>query len=333
MGITVHDALSLDMRYDRPEYDEYATAFSGFYKGKMTKFKTGENPDGSEYMFSTYKTSCRKVWGIRWKSKEDMEITKFKAGGKNIKKTRKLTASREGLYKDKIVTQINMDYSKDGKYTTTKDEVYTVKSSSKQAQPMGPVMADDDWFPYYLDDPSWNGTTGDFYGTEHNAITNIISDNEAYIDGVFKQSGHINTYDGQDVDVDSSLLRTYTKHITTDADHVYISQDITETVINSPLSRDYVQNWRTEYTATFKKGRWKNVSENISTIGTYDYARWYQDYRESQKDSMGSTTSLNAENKGGKVDRVVNREEQATKVAKVASHPTSNRTKDTQNHR
>ncbi|MBR5623514.1 hypothetical protein IKW72_00705 [bacterium] len=154
--------------------------------------------------------------------------------------------------------------------------MYSNKPTKKDARPTGPYVADDNWFPHDLTE-KYEGLSASFYGTEHNAVTNIISDNEAYITGTLRQTGHIDDYLGYKVDEDASLLRTYTQHITTDADHVYIEQEMTENTQNDP---DYnsQHTYQTQYTATFKKGHWEGEKEAISKVSNHDIAPWCKNY-------------------------------------------------------
>lgn len=143
---------------------------------------------------------------------------------------------------------------------------------------MGPFVMDD-WFPDRMTTTSHHRRR--FFGTEHNAITNVISDNEAYITGTISQTGHIDEYDDEKVDEDSSLLRTYTQHITTDADHVYVEQEITENAKNASMWDAQII-YQTQYTATFKKGRWKGETETISQTSNGQLADWRIKQRLSQ---------------------------------------------------
>ena len=192
-GLTVKEAMSMDMRYDRPDYDAYVSAFVGFYKSKITKHTTGKKPDGSTYNFWRTKFSCPNVWAIKWQAKDDQEIVRSKIL-ETIDETSTLKARREGLYKDKVITQSHAENPRDRSSATIQATGnYLVKPSSKKAQPMGPY-APDDWFAKWMD-PRW-GIEGKVYDVEHNAVTNIVSDNEAYITGTILHSGHIDTYYG-----------------------------------------------------------------------------------------------------------------------------------------
>ena len=154
------------------------------------------------------------------------------------------------------------------------DETFESFCKKKDRRPYGPYVVDD-WFPDGLIENSW--LSARFGGTEHNAVTNVISDNEAYITGTVSQTGHVDEYNGYKVDEDASLLRTYTQHITTDADHVYIEQEITENTQNDPCYNSQ-NTYQTQYTATFKKGRFKNEKETISKVSQRERAPWVVKY-------------------------------------------------------
>ena len=157
--------------------------------------------------------------------------------------------------------------------------IYSNKPTKKDARPTGPYVVED-WFPDDLTN-LYKRVSASFYGTEHNAVTNIISDNEAYITGTIRQTGHIDSYKSHKdkdykVDEDASLLRTYTQHITTDADHVYIEQEITENTQNDAIYNSQ-STYQAQYTATFKNGCWKGEKETISKESNRDISQWLLD--------------------------------------------------------
>lgn len=151
------------------------------------------------------------------------------------------------------------------------DEDYTGKPKGRGQRPLGPYVVYD-WFSDELYSNEWQNAQ--FYGTEETAITNVISDNEAYITRTIRQSGWIQEYMGDVVEEPSSLLRVYNMHITTDADHVYIHQDINETSQNA-FADNNQNNYTTDYTATFKGGRYKNEKETIKKDEHSQTASWY----------------------------------------------------------
>ena len=154
--------------------------------------------------------------------------------------------------------------------------IYSNKPTKKDARPTGPYVVED-WFPDSMTNLYKRiALAASFYGTEHNAITNIISDNEAYITGTISQTGHIDEFREKIVDEDASLLRTYTQHITTDADHVYIEQEIIENTQNDPVYNSQ-STYQAQYTATFKKGHWKGEKETISKVSNRDMSQWLLD--------------------------------------------------------
>lgn len=186
-----------------------------------------------------------------------------------------------GEYKETTTTHRQEKHISDGigttNYTKNIQETYTVKPLKKSARPMSPLVVDD-WFPGHHETAfRYNA---DFYGTEHTAVTNIISDNEAYITGTIRQSGYINGCNGFVVEEPTSLVRTYTQHITTDADHVYVTQDINE---KSQFAFNEERSFRTQYTAQYKKGRWKNATETISNVAQGSATPWLINYHNSLK--------------------------------------------------
>lgn len=279
LGITVQEAMSLGFRYDRPSYDVYKHDFADYYHARYKKSKTSSTtePDGSVRYSDMYMISCPKVWQVRWKSKEYTEGHQKGIEYCILDKQQQLTAWRGRLYKDKIETKIHEEQEGLLAGRATQEDLYKVKPLKKQAHPMGPFTVND-WFPDAIKTNSFYA--GDFYGTEQTSVTNIISDNEAYITRTIQQTGHIHEYLGHKVDEDSFLQRVYDTHITTDADHVYVSQNISETTTNAQASI-IQKNWQTEYTATFKKGRWKESVETVSSTETRHACKWYEEYLKS----------------------------------------------------
>ena len=291
-GVTIHEVLSNDFwsAEHRGTLSYLKDITKGYYKEKW-KWETSKTiiqEDGSELKVNMRVVSCQKSSIASWKSKEwyntiNQENTQDKIT------SFKLTAHRK-MYKEKSQSQnqgqSQLVYSSQfGQLMLDEEEyqhqsVYINKPRKKDVRPIGPYVVED-WFPDAMESRSWQKTQ--FYGTEHTAVTNIISDNEAYITGNISQTGHIDECDGYIVNEDTSLLRTYTQHITTDADHVYVEQEITENVQNDPYYNS--QNiYQTQYTATFKKGRWKEETETISQVSHKEATPWLRKYYDMQNE-------------------------------------------------
>lgn len=291
LGITVHDVLSngfwsaeqrgtekyLQQIVPHPEYTE-----------KTLKFKYKEDENGNITMSWTSVSAGPKVNHTRWKKRWHVDQVRTE---KNIfrKEKSQLIAKRDRMYKEKTTT------IKDDGYSLTYDSednildtyTYTVKPLGLDVRPMGSFVVDD-WFPDSLTRPT---TSAQFYGTEHNAVTNVISDNEAYITGTISQTGHIDEYFDKKMDEPASLLRTYTQHITTDEDHVYVEQEITENTQNDPIYNRQTT-YQTQYTATYKKGRWKGSTETISQMQNAQLADWYIKYMQDRSSSVAGVTKI-----------------------------------------
>lgn len=281
LGITVQEFFNLEPSTLRPSYDRYLKSDRGFYRGKYLNDVTVNYPDGSvkkSYLFKT--TYCGTAWK-RWNAKKWYTSIQSDDEWRSDEKIQ-LTDKRENKYKDKTLTN-KQEHTRFMNHLVTNEvtniqETYTVKGLKKDVHPMGSYVVDD-WFPDRLD-KSW--ITSELYGTEQTAITNIISDNEAYITRTVRQTGYIDTYKGYVVEEPASLLRVYNTHITTDANHVYVDQDIMETSTNSS-GLDYQNNYQTQYTATFnKKGRWKGATETITITQNAQASDWFMNYIKSQ---------------------------------------------------
>ena len=180
--------------------------------------------------------------------------------------------------KEKTITKLHTyDERKYRAYTYNVSETvqttYSNKPTKKDARPTGPYVADDNWFPHYLTE-LYKGLSASFYGTEHNAVTNVISDNEAYITGTVSQTGHMDEYFEYKANADTFCLRTYTQHITTDENHVYVEQEIIE---NSQTMFDKTTTQQIQYVATFKKGRWKGSTETSSGVYQQEAMPWLRE--------------------------------------------------------
>ena len=274
MGITVHDVLSNGFfSSEILETREHLARITD-WKSFLKKEKMIQDEDGKEKRSFVYINKAYAMESVQWKNKslikqwtsEDEKVKTWEDVGKLV--------ARRPLYREKGISD---QYRQEnyGSYFLTNEYlkstgVYTNKPCKKEARPVGPFVVED-WFPDKMATTSYKNCR--FFGTEHNAVTNVISDNEAYITGTISQTGHIDKYDGEKVNRPASLLRTYTQHITTDADHVYVEQEITENAQNAP-QRNSQATWQTQYTATFKKGRWKGSTETFSQTQNSQLADW-----------------------------------------------------------
>ena len=288
MGITVHDVLSNGFWSAEQQSTQLSLQkeTGGYYIERYKKEKTTILEDGSEHYSYLRTISCPKSPVASWRYKKWFnKITNKEKTEQTLHSKSKLISSRP-LYKEKREIQ-ERDQGQlvylPPYYTKVEGEniqqsVYMNKPRKKDARPIGPFVVED-WFPDEMTTESYKSCR--FFGTEHNAVTNIISDNEAYITSTISQTGHIDEYKGEKVNQPASLLRTYTQHITTDADHVYVEQEITENCQNDPFYNSQAT-WQTQYTATFKKGRWKGTTETISQTTNRQLADWYLKQRLSQ---------------------------------------------------
>ena len=280
MGITVHDVLSNGFwsAEQRSTLASLEHETRGYYRERFKKEKTTILEDGSEHYSYLRTISCPKSPVASWRYKRWYDaITNKEKTEETDHSNSKLISSRP-MYKEKLEIQEQGQlqlaylppYYTAVEHQSIQQSVYINKPRKKEARPMGPYVVDD-WFPDEMTTTSYLECR--FFGTEHNAVTNVISDNEAYITGTISQTGHVDKYKGKKADQPASLLRTYTQHITTDADHVYVGQEITENTQNDPYYNSQAT-WQTQYTATFKKGRWKGTTETISKTQNSSLADW-----------------------------------------------------------
>jgi hypothetical protein len=275
MGVTVHDVLSngfwsAEQRADWGQLERDTL----IPKYKILKDKTITDEDGEKF-FSKITTSGVTLSRIHWKNKlcynglkTESEQTEHRV--KKLIATNQVHQQKQNTIMDDYLN-MKPSYEDPTRYRGDVRIDYMSKPRKKEARPIGPYVMED-WFPDKMTTKSYQSCR--FFGTEHNAVTNIISDNEAYITGTISQTGHIDEFEGEKVDEPASLLRTYTQHITTDADHVYVEQEITENCQNNPAC-NVQQTYQTQYTATFKKGRWKGETETISQVSNSQLADWY----------------------------------------------------------
>lgn len=278
-GITVHEVLSHDFwstdveqRLTKAQLTEISD-----WDDKPGKIKEKDNADGTREVFLKSVRLGKTAESTQWKSKEICNT--FFSTAEADKKREKIFVVRHKTNKEKTITSENYEaqITAGNVIASYSDiqEVYKNIPNKKDALPAGSYVVED-WFRSRLENRV-GPSRAQFYGTEHSAVTNIISDNEAYITGTISQAGHIDKYDVYVVDEDASLLRTYTQHITTDADHVYVEQEITENVQNDPCYNSQ-NTYQTQYTATFKKGRWKGENETITITKNSQPSDWLLKY-------------------------------------------------------
>ena len=324
-GITVHDVLSngfwsAEHRGTEAYLQEVARHDP---PSKLVKYREKKDENGNRIISATVRSTGPQINNIRWKQRRKMD--RLENDKTSYEKNRiKLTSQRDKKYKEKTLTVdqayriLKHAYVTNATYTSQED--YMVKAlKSADIRQMGPFVMED-WFP---DSFEAGFLDASFYGTEHNATTNIISDNEAYITRTISQTGHIDSFWDYKVNEDSSLLRTYNTHITTDADHVYVEQQIEENVQNDS-GHDSHETYQTQYTAIFKKGRWKSSQEAISMEGNGYTREWLKNFYEEEYKRDYPVSSVD--------NKVANGVEQGAKVTKVASR-SPQRTKDIQNSR
>lgn len=296
MGITIHDVLSNGFwsAEQRGSY-EYLMKTTG----ENVKRTDGKNPykvleDGTIEGMLIYTLKCPTITNnIRWKRKMWDHYILKKDGTSQYDDKVRLTANRNKTHKEKTLINersdliVTLDEGRRTNAVINGSTAYTVKPLKKDVRPMGPLVGDD-WFPDSVE--KTRNVVGLFYDTEENAVTNVISDNEAYITRTISQSGFIESYgySAYPVNEDATLLRVYNTHITTDADHVYVDQTITENSTNNPFYNQQ-DTYQTQYTATFKKGQWKGSTETITYVTDQQAADWYLNYLKQKQTTQVSS--------------------------------------------
>ena len=295
LGITVHDVLSngfwsAEQRGTHEYLDEATGHNSKCISSRKARYK--ETAEGLE-IIRGWTEKCPYLGGIKWKRKVVENIVET-PGTFQLKMKEKLIATRNKTHKEKTwnyeqKNEKTMRVPGSTRHTNivmNSSATYTVKPLKKGARPMGPLVVDD-WFPNSIE-KTW-GVDGRFYGTEEHAVTNIVSDNEAYITRTVEQTGYLDKYfSGYPVNEDASLLRTYNTHITTDDDHVYVDQTICENSTNNPLYNQQ-DAYQTQYVATFKKGQWKNSTETITQVSNQQGANWWLNYLKQEQTTRVSS--------------------------------------------
>ena len=285
-GITVQDVLSkgfFSVDEQRETLESCKTDEEYGWKWKDLKPK-----NGLERALEKYKSAS---WSTRkWKWKGLWNFANDGASDCMYVLTNKQKHHKEKTKGELHKKQDRLGY---GHYVTTSlsQEVYVGKTKGKGTHPLGPFVVHD-WFPGGMS--SNNVVHAQFNGTEEMAITNVISDCEAYITRTIRQSGWVQDYSGYVVEEPASLLRVYNMHITTDADHIYIHQDINETAQNTPYD-DKQNNYTTDYTATFKKDRCVSEQETIQKDENSQTSDWLIRYYNRNSAADMATTSVNAQ--------------------------------------
>ena len=296
LGVTVHEVVSNgwwseDTRATHAYLDEIAPHPN--INGKMKKLKvtTDENGNPKSTFVVVFKGPA--VAGTRWTARTSE--TRINADEyQSYDRTEKLTARRHKTYKEKSVDK-EQQYGSTyllGDVLWNQQDTYTVKPLKKDARPMGGYVVEERFkdemlFPFNRDFR--------FDGTQEEAITNFVSDSEAYITGTVRQSGYLKSFMGYVIDEQASLLREYTTHITTDVDlkknveYVYIDRKITEITTNEGYSNAQ-RNYEINHVVTFKDGRWKNSRETMTLVSNSQTADWFKEYLKAEENSTATVS-------------------------------------------
>lgn len=283
LGITVHDVFSNGFwsAEHRGTMDYLEKMVPHAVRTKKERVK--ENEDGSCVRSYILVQPSLGRHGVRWKAKSwctDILTADELIYNRTVKLTDKQPGIKECTLMDKQeIEKYSMLYGMTTNIAINTRETYTVKPSERSARPMGPTVIDD-WFQETMQSNKF--CQYQFCGTEETATTNVVADNEAYITRTIRQSGYLNKFFDVVIDEPSSLFRVYNTHITTDEDHVYVDQTISETSTNSDWL-DYQNNYQTQYTATFNaKGRWKGATETITITQNAHASDWAMNYLKSK---------------------------------------------------
>ena len=285
LGVTVHEVLSKGF-FSEAEHRatlESLTAEGGYAR----KVKHLKPKDGMERSVVTYKSASWSPSKWKWKG-----VRSYTNDGEldcvyNLKNKQKHHIEKTKGNQHRTEGYVNDDYVT----TRSAQEMSTIKPRGKGARPLGPFVVYD-WLPDTLSSNEFHNMQ--FNGTEETATTNIVSDTEAYITRTIRQSGWVQDFFGFIVEEPASLLRTYNMHITTDADHVYIHQDINETAQNA-FSLDTQRNYATDYTATFKNDRCVRETETIQKNETDQTSAWLRRYYNGDEATDVATVSVNTQ--------------------------------------
>lgn len=285
-GITVQDVLSKGFF----SVDEQRETFESLEAepGRGRKWKDLKPRDGLERALEKYKSG---PWSTRkWKWKGLWSFANDGASDCVY-----VLTNKQKHHKEKTKGELHKKQDELGRahhvISSVSQESYTGKPKGKGTRPLGPFVVHD-WFPEAVS--SDDIVHYQFNGTEEMAITNVISDCEAYITRTIRQSGWIQDYFGYVVEEPASLLRVYNMHITTDTDHVYIHQDVNEIAQNAPYY-DKQNTYTTDYMATFKKDRCVSEQETIQKDENCQSSDWITRYYNRHSATDMVTTSVQAQ--------------------------------------
>ena len=281
LGVTVHDVLSNGFwsAEQRGTYN-YLSSVTVTRPAKIKKQKSFVDEAGVEHNSKVYVIKPYPYPQIKWKQKVWYNGEKNGEISTAAYEISKLNAKRPEYKEvtDTIITnkkELSQGAMVGSSYTEQSD--YTAKIC-KGAAPISPYVEWDDWFPN-----SMKKDGRSFYGTEDTSVTNIIDDNNAFITRTIKQTGYIHKYNEYLVDEPASLLRVYNTSITTDENHVYVDQYISET---ANYQFDVSKDTEIHYTATSEKGRWKTMTETSTYTYRSEASDWYKDYLKSGTTSV-----------------------------------------------
>lgn len=281
LGITVHDVLSNGFWSTEYRGNQYYLEHTCPTYDRAPSIKRKIYKDGTEKRIIKYKGIYPEVEGIRGKNKKR---TVYIQDNDDISATYQQTiqawrSNRKEKHQTTGEAQLKYNHYN---YLGNEQTYYTAKPTYSGVRPIGPFVVDD-WFRDEMNN-RYNQKAR-FDGTEETATTNIISDTEAVITRTVKQSGYVYEYNKYTVEEPSWLLREYITHITTDENHVYVNQNIKESYKNA-ATFDGEEEYQTQYTATFKNGRFNGETESIQRVTDKDRPTWFDDYSKTKTTSV-----------------------------------------------
>ena len=243
---------------------------------KKTVSTWQETPEYGKGLLKTFTLGKDKVGHRRWKIIREDKLIIYTTPQEECRFINSIFDLRTPLSRQKqnvIAYQKKWDYMPaiNDYITSTNviDTTYTCKP--KKGRPVGPYT--ENWtHQEFVCIDTCNFT---ILNTEHNAITNIISDNEAYISGSVYQTGTYDSILGLETGWPIWMDRAYTQHILTSNDVVYISQNIS---VQSSSYENEERTYYTDYTATFKNGKCKGETESISCVQKAKYRNEYIEF-------------------------------------------------------
>ena len=313
MGVTVQDVLSND--FWSPSHRGTAAYMASLTEkehvlphSKTLMYKDRTKSDGTG-KFACADVSYASMGKIKWRNTNYLHTNIVKEQESFILYIRdkyKIKAVREAHKEKHKITRVATLLQDEKQWGQNSDEnittVYKDKIRQPDGKPIKPFVLEN-WFTEQMTN-SWF-LNGQLYETKDVAITNVVSDNEAYITRTIHQSGYLYDWMGYPVNEDAFVLSTYTTHITTDEDHVYVTQDITEKFKNEFICvTDGENNYTTEYVATRKKGRWKTAQETITQTLKSETCPWYYDYKKSEASNTSVTKVSRAQDRLAQAKRV-----------------------------